>query len=85
MVLIEAQSSNLLCFASKDVIPNAVKINDKRFKFISLKKSALEWSKIIFSNLKFIDDRNNNLSHFRNSGFDINEEVKKMDVYFERE
>lgn len=85
IVLIEAQSSNLMCYASKDVIPEIVEINKKRFKFISLKKTGKEWAQIILSDLDLINDRESNIVDMKNSGFEIKSEVKKIEKYFERD
>lgn len=48
IVLIEAQASGLRTFTSKDVVPKDVKITDL-LEFISLKKNAKEWARLIIS------------------------------------
>ena len=50
-VLIEAQAAGLECFASKDVIPEAVQITDA-LNWIPLTDSAEEWAKKIASERK---------------------------------
>ena len=85
LVLVEAQASNLLVYASKDVIPKVVKVNEERFKFISLKRSPVEWAVEILSDLDKVDLRNNNNSNnIKNAGYDIVTEAKKVQEYFER-
>ena len=83
LALIEAQSSGLQTYASKDVIPNVVKMSED-FHFISLNEMPEEWAKIILENRK---DRNNNEVaniNIKKSGYDIGEETKKLEKYFER-
>jgi len=48
IVLLEAQAAFLPCFASKDVVPNDVKITEL-VSFISLNETPKEWAKIISS------------------------------------
>lgn len=83
LALLEAQASGIQVYASKDVIPSAVKMSND-FHFISLNNSPEEWAKIILENRK---SRNNNEEAYANIkklGYDITEETRKLERYFER-
>lgn len=82
VTLIEAQASGLKIFASSDNIPEDVKIDDENFEFISLNKSAEYWSNEIIKGYKQIKDRPNNYNLIKKAGYDIKEEVKKMENFF---
>lgn len=82
LVLVEAQASNLLIFAS-DVITTKVKFNDN-LKLISLDESEQTWSKIINNNIDLINNRNDDISSIVKNGFDIKIEADKIQKFFER-
>ncbi len=85
LVLVEAQASNLLVYASKDVIPKNVKINEDRFEFISLSEKPIKWSNKIIEDLEKINERDrNNYEKFKESGYDIITETEKIQNFFER-
>ncbi len=67
IVLIEAQAAGLPCFTST-VVPREVKIT-KLLEFISLKKSAKEWAKIIINNSNI--KREDTSSKVVGCGYDI--------------
>ena len=83
LVLVEAEASKLLIFAS-DVITNKVKFND-RMIYLSLEKDEKYWCKKIIGNLDKIDSRESDISDIIKNGFNITDEVKKIEQYFERD
>ena len=84
LVLIESQASGLLTYASSNVIPDLVKMDDERFKFISLNDKPSEWAKIIIKDFPKIRDRKSNDECIKKAGYDINTEIKKIEKYFNR-
>lgn len=80
MVLIEAQINGLNCVTSKDVVPNDVNITN-HVKFVLLDDGIKEWNKT----LKKIDIiRYSELEKIKKSGYDVKEEVKKLQkIYLE--
>lgn len=79
IVLIEAQSSGLRCLTSKDVVPKDVKITDL-LSFYSLKNSPLNWAKYIYKNKKYI--RKDMTEIMLKSGFDVKENIKKIENFY---
>lgn len=77
IVLIEAQSSGLKCFASENVIPESAKVTDL-LRFIPLEVGAKAWAKIIVeeSDEYHRSDRYENIVQ---SGYDINSNVKMIE------
>lgn len=78
LVLVEAQANGIDIYASKEGISQTAKMS-KNFEFISLNQTAQEWAKIILSK-KHI--RKNNKDEIKQSGYDIQEEAKKMEKEF---
>lgn len=76
MVAIEAQCAGLPTIVS-DVLPDEVNITEC-LKRISLSESAEEWAKIC---MEFADkiDREDQTYKVRQSGYDINDVVKKLE------
>lgn len=81
LVLIEAQASNILIFAS-DIISNKVKISSN-INFLPLSKNEKFWCDRILSEKKHINDRKCNIDIISNYGFDISIETKKLEKYLE--
>ena len=75
MVLIEAQCSNLPCFASSEV-PSIAKVTDNLF-FISLSQKANIWADMILKKVGY-SNRKSNKKEIKDSGYDIKEESKKL-------
>lgn len=82
LVLIEAQVAGIPVIASKNVIPNEVKMTNG-FIFVSLQKSANEWAEIVLQQIKTKKQNQKNIEYIRKNGYDIKNEVKKMQQYFE--
>lgn len=81
MVLIEAECSGLLCFAS-DEVPMDAKVTDN-LKFISLNDSAEIWSNKVLNSIKSYK-RISSEDIVRNAGYDIKiESCKLEDKYME--
>lgn len=85
LALIEAQASGLQVYASRNVIPQIVKMSNG-FNFISLNETPKEWAKIIIKNIHY--NRNEmyreTVKNIQKNGYDINLEIKKIQQYFER-
>lgn len=80
ITLIEAQANGLPIFTSKDVIPKEIKMSEN-LEFISLKESPQKWAeKIIKANLTNKSEKN--IKIINDKGFDIKDEVKKMEKFF---
>lgn len=76
VVGVEAQASGLLCLLSDDMTKET-KILDST-KFMSLNESANKWaSKLLKENSKF--ERKNKIEEFSKNGFNIRQEVKKIE------
>ena len=74
IVYLEAELNNLCCFGTKERVPKNVKISDN-MHFISERKTAQEWAKIICD--KTVDrDKHLNNNYI---DFDINEQAKVLD------
>lgn len=83
LVLIEAQANGLQIFAS-DTITEDIKMSEN-FEFISLNKDAKSWANTIYENYKKNKfDRINNYENILKRGYEINNEVKKLESYLER-
>lgn len=81
IVLIEAQATGLPVVSSCDNTPASVKLSDN-FKFLSLNDSVDKWVEAVMSFKQ--SKRNSNNEFIKNSNYDINDEVKKMEDFFER-
>ena len=82
LALIEAQAASLPVFTSKDCVSSDVKMTDF-LSFISLEDSAEKWAERICSldyNRETLD-----VSGIGKYGYDINLEVKKLEMYFEED
>ena len=82
VVLIEAQAAGLPIFASKDVIPNEVKINKDNFEFVSLNNNETFWGNLILQTESKKINRKINLDDLSKSGYNIIEEKDKMEHFF---
>ena len=83
LALLEAQASGIQVYASKDVIPSAVKMSND-FHFIPLNNSSEEWAKIILENRKNRNSNEEAYANIKKLGYDITEETIKLEKYFER-
>ena len=89
LVLVEAQTSGLTIYASKDKITNEVVLDKDNIKFISLNDGEQKWCDSIledyengvFSNL---DNRKNKIKIIQDSGYDIKVEAKKIEDIFSK-
>lgn len=79
LALIEAQASGLLVFASKDVIPQEVKMSDY-FEFIGLEKTPQQWADIILNKYVSLNiKRENRTNEIEKCGYNIAIETKKLE------
>lgn len=78
--LVEAQASGIRCFIS-DGIPAEALLVKENVEVISLKKSAKEWAEIILQNLEY--KRKDTSDIIREKGYDIKENVKKLEEKYE--
>ena len=79
VVALEAQANGVTVLASEGVIPKEVKMNEN-FEFFSLDKSAEEWSGILETMTGYPrPNRDTVCESFHRRGFDIEEEVKKLE------
>lgn len=78
IVLIEAQTSGLKCFASKDIVPDEAKVSDL-LEYISLKRSAKEWADII---LKSNFERKDIKEDLEKSGYLIEQTVNELQEFY---
>lgn len=79
-VLLEAQAAGLKCFASKDVIPDAVKVCEN-LHWISLDESAGKWARKIEFEAK--DYRRNDMtSDVVGAGYSINSMAKRLNELY---
>ncbi len=87
LVLLEAQAAGLPVVASKDVIPQHVKMS-KKFDFIPLNQDKTYWAKKIIEKLEILQDRSElskkNISNIKKAGYDINIETQKIEEYLKR-
>ena len=81
IVFIEAQANGLHCIASSEGVPREVNIC-KNVTFVSLMEPPENWAKIIVRNSK----RNNNtreiMCQVENAGYNINQEVHKLEKLY---
>ena len=86
LVLLETQASGLPVITSKNVVPECVKLSDN-FQFIDLKMGAKYWAEKVLEVLNTKINRKNlsnqNIMNIKKLGYDINNEVKKVEKYFE--
>lgn len=76
IVLIEAQTSGLKCFASENVIPESAKVTDL-LSFIPLESGAKVWAKTISEESDY--KRSDRYETIVESGYDINDNVKMIE------
>ncbi len=81
IVLIEAQSNGIDIYACKEGIPELVKLSNN-FQFLSLKDTAQEWARVILK--KKHDKRIDNSESLKKAGYDIYEESRKLESFFEK-
>ena len=80
IVLIEAQTSGLMCFTSKKVVPHDVDITGL-VKFLDLKETAQQWAKEIIS-VDLNQDRKNTYQLIMQNGYDIVQASKNLNKLF---
>ena len=80
IVLIEAQTSGLMCFTSKKVVPHDVDITGL-VKFLDLKETAQQWAKEIIS-VDLNQDRQNTYQLIMQNGYDIVQASKNLNKLF---
>ena len=83
IVLIEAQASGLLSFASADVIPNDARVTDL-LNFISLYNSAEIWAEKILSECEKLSRRDTH-SEITAAGYNIDTQISALQNFFETE
>ncbi|MBO5069698.1 MAG: glycosyltransferase family 1 protein [Roseburia sp.] len=82
--LMEAQAAGLSCFASKGRIPKEADVTGN-VKFLSLESGAKVWADQILKVKNQIYLRNSNKQVFRDSGYDISVEAKKLqEIYTQK-
>ncbi len=80
IVLVEAQSSGLMCYSS-DTVPKEVRLSTL-VKFISLKKSAKQWADTIVSQ-GVNPKRNVNMKTMvEHSGYEIHQSAKRLEHFY---
>ena len=79
MVLIEAQTAGLPCFASKDVVPSAVDVTGL-VSFLPLEESDARWAAAICS--ADLSSRKNQLECVREAGYDIDVEAPRLENWY---
>lgn len=80
LVLIEAQTAGLKCFASKDVITEAADLTGN-VEFISLKEDADIWAGKIYSQSEQFLNRTQYVKSIIEAGYDIRTEADKFKTY----
>lgn len=80
IVLIEAQTAGLPCFASKSVIPEEAAVTDL-VEFISLEQSARSWADKILQ-VQNQQKRQTRISAVQDAGYDICVEAKKLEEFY---
>ena len=83
LVLVEAEASKLLIFAS-DIITKKVKFNN-RMIYLSLDKDEKYWCEKVMNNINKIELRKSNISDIDENNFNIINETVKIEKYFERD
>ncbi|MCI8409557.1 MAG: glycosyltransferase family 1 protein [Lachnospiraceae bacterium] len=80
IVLVEAQTAGLPCFASKNVIPEEAAVTDL-VEFISLEESAKSWADKILK-VQNQQERHTRISMVQDAGYDICVEAKKLEEFY---
>lgn len=80
LVLIEAQTAGLKCFASKDVITETADLTGN-VEFISLKEDADIWARKIYSQSEHFLNRTQYVKPIIEAGYDIRTEADKFKAY----
>lgn len=83
LVLIEAQTSGLTCFAS-NVIPEETKITEN-MHYLSLNDTAKQWAEQIDNTIKNRQKRESQKQEIKNSGFDIQDVASELEKYYIKE
>lgn len=78
--LIEAQTSGLRCFASKDVVPNEVNVTGL-VEFIGLDKPAEYWSETILAQKNY--NRSSKATSISKAGYNAKQEAKRLQDWYE--
>ena len=78
IALLEAQATGLTCIASKDVIPEEVKVTPQ-LQFVSLEESAEVWADRIL-NAEYCEKRDTLFQLAMKAGYDINTEVGRLET-----
>jgi len=81
IVLIEAQTSGLLCIVSKDRVPHEAKITD-RLRFITLEKGAKFWSEYIQQSLKEDFPRKLSIKCPEIKDYDVKQTVNMLETIY---
>ena len=85
LVSLEVQASGIHMFATDTIIPEIAQISDK-LTLISLERSPEQWAKLIAEQCTQIEvKRDNYIEIFRERGFLIDEEVKKLKKMLEQQ
>ena len=82
-VLIEAQINGLYCYVSSEAVTKEVKITEN-IEFLSIKKPASFWANRIVNNYDDSRNRKVNLQEMENSGYSIDEIVKRLEKIYLR-
>ena len=80
--LVEAQTSGVMIFATKDTIPDEIKMVKDNYFAISLDEDEIVWAKQIYENYKSNYVRAGTEKYIKDAGFDIKEEAKKIEKIF---
>lgn len=84
IVLVEAQTTGLPCFTSKDVVPEEVKMTDL-VKFISLEETAENWAGQVLKCVEITDIRTGREQDIVNAGYEIQIAAKKLEEFYLKE
>ena len=80
ITLLEAQTNGLHCFTSANVVPASVNVTGS-VNYISLENDPEVWAEKIIK----VNERNSiEISIIQNAGFDIEENAKKLCLYYEK-
>lgn len=82
VALVEAQASGVMIFATKDTIPDEIKMVKENYFWVSLDEDEVSWAKKIHENYKANYERSNVEQYIKDAGFDIKEETKKIEKIF---
>lgn len=80
IVLIEAQTAGLPCFASKTVIPEEARVTEL-LEFVPLQNSANEWADKILKK-GVLEYRESKAEEVQKAGYDIVVEAKKLESFY---